>query len=782
MRAAPATPTTTASPDLRALFAPASVAIVGATMRDHLARILRDNMTTMGSTARHYFVNPKYDTLLDEPCYPSLAALPEHPDCVLVGLGAARAAAAVEEAALAGARSVIVPGGGIVEGGEAARQMQLDVERIAREHGLALLGPNCMGFVDFTTSNAVYIGDVNPWQPRGVVAGIAQSGSVTDAFVHAGTRIGFSRIISCGAEVMLDACDYLAYCLDDPETRAVILFLEGLKRPERFLALCDRALELGKPVAVLKVGRSAQAQAASVAHSGSLAGEDRVTTAALDAAGVIRCTDLDELLEVAELLAGCERLGRSVGRGRTGVITVSTGEASLIADLAPETGIDLPPIPASAQERLAADLPTLGYVGNPLDPWGAGEPEPTYTAAFEAFAASGAYDVLALVHDNPYRELQGEIETLTSVSAGLLASTADRTEILPVVISLTSGEISHEGKRIFDAAGGIPYLRGAREGFFAIAARASWEARRAERAAAGPRRPGWPGLAADRTPAGLDPAIDRSGADRTPAIDRSGADLTPASDVPRYIKRSVLSERESLELLRDRGLPVVVAAPVANAAAAVAAADALGYPVALKIDAPGVAHKTELGGVRLGLASPEAVLAAADELLRLPLAPDPPKPPTETDAPTDITQGNASRETAPNGPRGLLVQSMAQPGVELIVGLVRDPQYGPAVLVGLGGILAEVLDDTILALSPVTHGEALEMLGRLRGAAILNGVRGQAAINRDAVADILVALANLGLERADIVEVDLNPVIAGPFGAIAVDALVVLEAAGIANV
>lgn len=742
--AAPATPVTPATPDLRALFAPESVAIVGASTRGHLARILRDNMTTMGSTARRYFVNPKYDTLLDEPCYPSLAALPERPDCVLVGLGTARAAAAVEEAALAGARSVIVPGGGIVEGGEAARQMQRDIERIAREHGLALVGPNCMGFIDFTTSSAVYIGDVNPWQPRGVVAGIAQSGSVTDAFVHAGTRIGFSRIISCGAEAMLDACDYLAYCLDDPETRAVILFLEGLKRPERFLALCDRALELGKPVAVLKVGRSAQAQAASVAHSGSLAGEDRVTTAALDAAGVIRCSDIDELLEVAELLAGCERLGRGVGRGRTGVITVSTGEASLIADLAPETGIDLPPIPVSGRERLAADLPTLGYVGNPLDPWGAGEPEPTYRAAFEAFAASGAYDVLALVHDNPYRELQGEIETLRSVSAGLLAATAERPEILPVVISLTSGEISHEGKLIFDAAGGIPYLRGAREAFRAIALRARWEALRDARAAAGPRRAEWPVMAADRTPLGLD---------------------EPAhSYVSRFVDRRVLSERESLEVLRAAGLPVVSAVAASDAEAAVAAADALGHPVALKLDAPGVAHKSDVGGVRLGLSTGAAVRAAAVELLELGLH-----------LPTSAYEARFIPEET-QLPAGLLVEPMAEPGVELIVGLVRDPQYGPAVLVGLGGILAEALDDSALALAPVSHEEALAMLDRLRGAAILGDVRGRKAVDRGAVAAILVALSNLGRQRPDIAEVDLNPVIAGPGGAVAVDALVVLEA------
>ena len=208
-----------------------------------------------------------------------------------------------------------------------------------------------MGVIDLVANSATYIGDVSPYLPRGGVAGIAQSGSVTDAFVHSGDRVGFSRIISCGSEVVLDVCDYLAYCLDDPETSSVILFVEGFKRPERFLALADRALELGKPIMAVKVGRSDQAQAAAMAHSGSLAGEARVTDAALDAAGVIRCRDLDELLETAELVEGVRRTGRRVGRGRTGVVTVSTGEASLIADLVPRTGLDLPPVPACRASR-----------------------------------------------------------------------------------------------------------------------------------------------------------------------------------------------------------------------------------------------------------------------------------------------------------------------------------------------------------------------------------------------------------------------------------------------
>ena len=239
----------------------------------------------MGSATRCHFVNPNYTELLGQPCYPSLADLPERPDVAVVALNPLRAAMVTRDAAAAGVPAVIIPGGGVVEGGAAAAAMQDEVADIARRHGIALVGPNCMGVVDLTANSASYIGDVSPYQPRGGVAGIAQSGSVTDAFIQAGSRVGFSRIISCGSEVVLDVCDYLAYCLDDPETHSVILFVEGFKRPERFLALADRALQLGKPIMAVKVGRSDQAQAAAVAHSGSLAGETRVTDAALDAAG-----------------------------------------------------------------------------------------------------------------------------------------------------------------------------------------------------------------------------------------------------------------------------------------------------------------------------------------------------------------------------------------------------------------------------------------------------------------------------------------------------------------
>jgi len=721
--------------DLERLFAPRSIAVVGASLRSGIATTVRDNIGRVGGSQPCYFVNPKYAEVGGTRCYPDLAALPEVPDTVVLAVNPLRAATFTREAADAGVRTVVIPGGGVVEGGEAAAAMQAEVRRIGLETGTAILGPNCMGMVDLTTSSATYIGDIHPWLPRGGVAGIAQSGSVSDAFLHAGTRIGWSRIVSCGSEVVLDVCDYLAYSLDDPATDAVILFVEGFKRPERFLALADRALEIGKPVLAVKVGRSHQARTSAIAHSGSLAGEDRIVDAALRAAGVIRCADLDELLEAAELVAGTRRLGRSVGRGRTGVVTVSTGEASLIADLAPQTGIDLPAIPDAARARIHADLPTLGYIGNPMDPWGADDTGPAYGACLRAFAGSGAYDVLAVVHDFPFRSQAGEVELATELAGELAAATDGRPHVLPVFVSLTSGDATPEIQAALEAAGGIPLLRGTLEAFRAIAGLARWEARRGERLADGPWRARWPALAADRLAYGLDPAGAPGASDEATVDDRLES----------------LPELESLALLRSADVPVIPAEAVPDAAAAVVAAERIGRPVAVKLDASDTAHKSDIGGVRLGLNDAAAVRAAAQDVL-------------------------AAGRAAGAAVRGLLVEPMVAGGVELIVGFERDPLFGPTVLVGSGGILAEIVDDVAIRLAPIDRAIALAMLDELRAAPLLAGARGRPAVDRLALADLIVAVAGFGCSRPDVIEVDLNPVIAGPAGAVAVDALVVRTA------
>jgi acyl-CoA synthetase (NDP forming) len=348
-------------------------------------------------------------------------------------------------------------------------------------------------------------------------------------------------------------------------------------------------------------------------------------------------------------------------------------------------------------------------------------------------AGSGAYDVLVLVHDFPYRSAPSEVATANDVTLQLLAATRHRPSVLPVYVSLTSGEPPPETKAVLDGeGGGAPLLRGALESFRAIATVAGWEASRDRRLRGGPWRSGWPRLAADRTSFGADVA--------PPGV---------ASPAP----ATTLAELESLAFLRSAGLHVIDAQPVADAASAVVAARQVDGPVALKLDAVGLAHKSELGGVVLGLRGDGPIGTAARALL-------------EAGARAGLTV------------RGLLVEPMAPAGVELIVGLRRDPQFGAVVLVGLGGTLTEVLDDVAIRLAPLDLAAADAMLDDLRGARLLDGVRGRSPIDRGAVASMLVALGRLGAARPDVLEVDLNPVIAWDAGAIAVDALVVLEGGG----
>jgi acyl-CoA synthetase (NDP forming) len=331
-----------------------------------------------------------------------------------------------------------------------------------------------------------------------------------------------------------------------------------------------------------------------------------------------------------------------------------------------------------------------------------------------------------LVHDFPYRSLPSEVATANEVTRQLLRATRDRPELLPVYVSLTSGEPPAETKLMLDSeGGGAPLLRGASEAFTAIASLARWLHRREARLATGPVRPAWSELVADRTAFALDPYA-------RPETGRSRP----------------MTEADSLERLRDAGFPVIQVRRAMTTAEAIAAAGELGYPVAVKIDAEGLGHKTELGGVRLDLADEASVRAAADELLALSLPPG-------------------------SGSLGVLVQPMATSGVELIVGARRDPSFGPTVLVGLGGILAEVLDDVALRLAPVRAEDARSMLGELRGRAMLDGVRGMPGIAVERVVELLVRLGEFVVARADIVEIDLNPVIATPSGATIVDALIV---------
>jgi acetyl-CoA synthetase len=387
----------------------------------------------------------------------------------------------------------------------------------------------------------------------------------------------------------------------------------------------------------------------------------------------------------------------------------------------------------------------MGYIGNPLDPWGADDERVAYRVAFEALASSGAYDVLAVVHDSPFRDLPSEVDVATTVSRALIEATRDLPGLLPVHISLTSGDLSEQVKSVLDAGGGMPMLRGATEALAAIARLAAWEGRHANRLSRGPWRSGWPALAAGHVPWAAEETLD-------PLVVAVAAGGTGSPvGVVHAARPRALSERESLERLAAEGLAVTPFRWAPDAHAAVLAwRDLGGGPAAVKLDAEGLAHKTEAGGVILGVTDEDGIHAAARTL-------------------------EAAAARAGARVRGFLVEPMAPAGVEVIVGGRRDPVFGPVVLVGLGGILAEVLDDVAVLLAPVSEPEARAALDRLRGARLLHGVRGRPAVDLDALAGLVAQVGRTLVADPSIAEIDLNPVIASPGEVVAVDALLVVD-------
>jgi len=341
------------------------------------------------------------------------------------------------------------------------------------------------------------------------------------------------------------------------------------------------------------------------------------------------------------------------------------------------------------------------------------------------------------VHDSPYRDQLSEVQVARDTSTALINATAGHPEILPVYVSLTAGDMSEATKETLDAAGGMPMLRGATETLLAISRLARWEARRAERPVLGPRRAAWPALAARPLAWGFDTTVDPL-----------------AREAAGGVARHALPERESLERLAAAGLPVTAfrAVPADPGAVLAAWRDLGSVPVALKLDAVGLAHKTEAGGVLLGLADEAALVGGVAALV-------------------------AAAARAGASLRGLLLEPMAEPGVELIVGGRRDAVFGPVVLVGLGGILAEVLDDVAVLLAPVPEAEVRRRLDALRGAPILRGVRGRPGVDLDVLAALVAGVGRLLDEDPSILEIDLNPVVASARAVVAVDALVVVEAA-----
>lgn len=696
--------------DLRPVLAPTSIAVVGATERSTIARSTIDNCGRLGYQGAIYPVHPRNEQMLGLRCYPNLASLPEVPDCAMIALGAERAVDAVDEAAALGVASVVLPAGGFAERGTAGVERQRRIVAAARAHGLRVIGPNCMGVISAPDRAAVYIGTIARPLSAGNVSVVAQSGSVAHLIVNV-AEIPLARVFSSGNEAVLTTCDYLDYLLEDDQTEVIMLYLEAHREPRRLLSLAERALDAGKPLVALALGRSPRAQAMAQAHSGALATSHRRLTAALRSRGVILCDDMDEWLVTAELAS---RGHRPRGAG-VGAVTVSGGEAGYLLDLAGDCGVQFPPLSAPLQQRLAARFPDFQDWINPSDGWDKGPWEEVIPAMLAALADEPAVDVLVAAIDVPAAQGPREVDYTTEIGRSL-GEHAARTGKPAVYLSLGGGALDDRVRAgLSDYR--IPVVGGGRWGLRAIAHLAAYTRDRDQCGHVDQPPPGFVTAELERLAAGL-----------------------PAGPADEEISRRVLAAA---------GLPLVAAAEVSDEAAALAAAERLGGPAVLKAVIPGVAHTSDVGAVALRLAAPDEVRSAARRLLTL-----------------------CDRLAVP---RRLLVSPYLEPAAEVICGITGDPDWGPFVVLGLGGVLAEALDEVVIAAAPLRHGQAVELLAAGRLARVLSSPRRPADVS--ALVEMLRRLSWLAayLWRLDpTLAVDLNPVMvmAPGQGAWAADALI----------
>jgi acyl-CoA synthetase (NDP forming) len=693
-----------ARPSLEPMLEARSVAVVGASVKaGSLGAQMMAELRRGGFAGAVYPVNPGYAEVDGHPCFASIAEVPEPVDLAILGVANARIERALADAVAAGARSAVTfsslyepepapPG---------APPLVQRVAAIAADAGIPLCGGNGMGFLN-VPGRLRATGFATPDDLReGPVTFVSHSGSAFAALAFNDRGIGFDLIVSSGQEIVTDVADYIAYALDRGTTRVIASLIETVRRPDAFRAALALAAERGVPVLALKVGRTDVAKDMVTAHSGALAGEDGAYEALFDAYGVHRVATLDELADAMELFSTPRRIA-----GGSGIASVhdSGGERALFVDVAADEGVPFARIADATVARIQDVLDPGLVAANPLDAWGTGiDADRIFREAFAALADDPDVAAMAFVVDLT-RQGEPHDEGYLQIARDVFAST---TKPFCVLSNLASAVANDEAHLLRDA--GIPVLEGTTSGLRALGHLLAERAFR-ERAPVVPPRP--------------------------------VADAVRERWRERLATGRGVTELEGLALLADYGVPAVDARDASSEEAAIAAADAIGYPVAVKTSAADVSHKSDVDGVRLGLGDGDAVAAAYRDVA-----------------------GRLGSE--------VVVAAMAPPGVEMALGIVRDPQFGPLVLVAAGGVLVELLRDRRLAFPPLDEPAARRMIDALRARPLLDGLRGAPAADAGALASAVSRLSLVADDLGDLlVALDVNPVIVSASGCVAVDALV----------
>jgi acyl-CoA synthetase (NDP forming) len=701
---------------VRELLNPTSIAIVGASDGSLWAQGFVKNVKAWNAyTGRLHMVNPRRSEAFGQVCYPSLAAVPEPVDHAAVLVGAERVLAVLEDCAAAGVRSATVIASGFEEAGPEGRRMADEVRAFCDAEGIAIVGPNCYGFNNY---RGIYVSryGINVPPAPGSIGLSFQSGQLgaatADAAYARGIKLAY--VVSSGNELVVDWNDYQEFFLEDPDITVMGGVIERIPDPERFASIARRALEAGKPIVLLKPGRSEAATRIAVAHTGSITGSDAITDAFLRDLGIIRVESVEELAETAGLLA---KRGWPSGP-RTVFIGYSGGAAELFAEQT--HGTDLVVEPHDPKTRsLLAEVSTLPEtaIHNPFDMTVDGAVH--FNEIVRVLSEADGVDII-VSQGQPLRTETAQEEHLAEFRKERERSFTGYGEAGSKFVSFLETSDTQPGASVFahEPDGGAHYVLG-HNGVRALA-HAAWYGVQRENLLT--QQPG-------------------------PAHAAAAVEL-PSGSGP-------LSEPESKALLEAYGIRVTRDVVVGSAEEAVAAAEQVGYPVVLKVVAPNVAHKSEAGGVRLGITGPDDVRRAHDEI---------------------VAGVRAARPDAQID--GVVVTRQITGAKEFLAGISTDENLGPAVVAGLGGIYVEVFEDVALMTPPITRDKAERALRSLRAYPLLAGTRGEAPRDVRAFVDVLQRLGALAEDlRGRLVELDVNPlfVFADGHGAVAGDALVVLR-------
>lgn len=682
---------------LSKLLRPRSVAIIGASPKEgSFSRNLVKATKSLGFGGDIYLVNPRYDAIDDQPCYPAISSLPTTPDSVLYALADQRLVPALEEAAAAGV------GGGVIfgrahGGDEGGESIQDAIRSIGRSSQMSICGANCMGFVNLVDRIQV---TGMPFPSLGSPSGaslVSHSGSTWSGIVGNRRDLGFDFAISAGQELVSGVADYVDYIVDLPTTKVIACVLETLREPARFLEAVAKADSKGIPVIVLKLGRSEIGQRFAVSHSGAISGSAAVYEAVLRKHNVIQVRTLDELLDTVELFARSPKLPvPSLALG-----TDSGGERQLIVDIATDIGLDFAKLGDDTNDKVQALLDPGMEAANPLDYWGDGAD--VMAPTLSAMAEDAAVGLVVMAANMP-----GGRAFMRQCADAVIA-VKQATDKPVALMGNIASTMAPEGTARVRAAG-IPVLMGTEPGLRAIKHFLDH---------------------ARRTPI---PKSEANG---------SGVVVDGVRSVLENLPAGSLSSADGFELLRHQELPVTPFSMVNSASDIDEFVGAHGYPVVLKIDDPDIPHKSDAGGVYINLRTREEVGTAFSKL----------------------------KTRHPHAP--VMIQKQAS-GRELILGMTTDPDFGPVVTLGLGGIYAEVFKDVVILPPPFDREAALAALKSLKSFPILAGARGQQPTDIDKIVDAVVAFGRLSLEVEGLVsEIEINPLMAGPNEVFAVDCLAV---------